>query len=695
MSEHDTLALLNMLGGRLPAGLTFELTGDNGLAEGHPLRGEIEAALTRATASLPYVRNEDVLWVTVAPTADALRRAIEDLRCWILPSYGWEATPPVVAEASGTGQMGALLLDQSPNGYFRWFSRRSDLDIVIARLAMMRTVILHAPARESQLRPTLETLRRQFALGLAIGDQDLALKAVDEIDQRQFDSAPNSLGMRIRLSATFGDDQAIVSNPLLDNLLSMRVPRRVAESVLRAHHTVFLAAFEAAGDLDSALDAYSRIADRLAGLAGTPEVGADPLIVSMASYQATVDEDAAQLNLLAARFPSNAVALALAEMLEAPPSTAEVGEVETPAFPGHLSISQEAAPGSDVTTDVGPEPAHASTQAPTIAQALDDWSQVPAALVAGDNERLNAFLTQVALDPDGCDPGMGDFMFEIFADDAILADPVRVLEANQVLTAVIDAYICEDRFPRRERLPLYQAVLDVWSSSRAQSTDPVDGQLLLTISDALLRLDGRLEVPVALAITRWWEARAVRSRLTWLGEALELLTDESSSQDHLMLWYEGANLIRLDSEALSFSDRHLWYRLGCRLGLEVGATDEALGGPLPALGTDSDPLRRCSFTKIAIVSLHERAAREAAAQIEARTRANVIVVTDHAAGEGTASAATADVILFVWGATKHAVYRAFDKVRDRLEYVQGTGSASIVRALERRAQAWDNIVPAT
>ncbi|MDF0541191.1 hypothetical protein PX699_02450 [Sphingobium sp. H39-3-25] len=686
MSEHDPLALLNMLGARLPAGLAFELTGDNRLAEAHPLRGEIEAALTRATASLPYVRNEDVLWVTVAPTADALRRAIEDLRCWILPSYGWEARPAVVVDASGAGQMGALLLEQSPNGYFRWFSRRSDLDAVIARLAMMRTVIVRAPARESQLRPTLETLRRQFALSLAIGDRDLALAAVDEIDQRQLDSAPNSLGMRIRLAATFGDDEAIVSNPLLDNLLSMRAPRRVVESVLRAHHTVFLAAFEAKGDLDGALDAYGGIADRLAGLAGTPEVGADPMIVSMASYQAAVDEDAPRLDLLAARFPDNAVAVTLAEMLRAVPSTEGAPEGETFEVPEQPSVSEEAEPEGEAEADIGPGPQPVSTPAPVTRLAIDDWSQVPAALIAGDSERLKVFLAQVVLDPDGCDPAAGDFMFEIFADDAILADPARALEADQVLTTVIDAYICEDRFPRRERLPLYRTVLDVWSSSRAQSTDPVDGQLLLTISDALLRLDGKLEAPVALAIARWWEARAVRSRLAWLGESLELLTDESSSQDHLVLWYEGANLIRLDSEALSFADRHLWHRLGRRLGLDAAATDEALGGPLPGLGIDSDPLHGCSFTKIAIVSLHERAAREAAAQIEARTQANVIVVTDHAAGEGTASAATADVILFVWGATKHAVYRAFDKVRDRLEYVQGTGSASIVRALERRAK---------
>jgi hypothetical protein len=40
----------------------------------------------------------------------------------------------------------------------------------------------------------------------------------------------------------------------------------------------------------------------------------------------------------------------------------------------------------------------------------------------------------------------------------------------------------------------------------------------------------------------------------------------------------------------------------------------------------------------------------------------------------------------VWAATKHAVYRAFDDVRDRIEYVQGTGASSIVLALERWIQ---------
>jgi hypothetical protein len=43
-------------------------------------------------------------------------------------------------------------------------------------------------------------------------------------------------------------------------------------------------------------------------------------------------------------------------------------------------------------------------------------------------------------------------------------------------------------------------------------------------------------------------------------------------------------------------------------------------------------------------------------------------------------------VLIVWSAITHAVFRAFDGVdRERIEYVQGTGAASIVLALERWA----------
>jgi hypothetical protein len=669
--------LLNLLGERLPGDLAFQFSADTSIIAGHRLQGEINAMLAGEVASLPYKRTNDVLWVTVAPHSDGLRQAIEDLRCWLLPSYGWEANPAVVTTAAGRGELGSLLLQQSPHGYFRWFSRSSELDRVVDRLAVMRDVISRAPKRETRLRPTLETLRRQFALGLATWDRDLALDAVDAIDQRQLDTAPNSLSMRIRLAAAFGDDLGIVTNPRLDDLLSTRVSARVVQAVLRAHHSVFIAEPETRGDFEGALAAYAGIADRLAGLAASLLEGSDPQIVAMAAYDAAYEDDAAGLRTLAARFPDSAVAAALSSRFREPVA-AEVALESSPTIVVEEPVSNLAEGDAPTATKPGEQ------------AGPESWEDVPTTLAAGSRKALQVFLEQVALDPDRFEPRSADFVVEIFTDVEVTADPVRSADAEQILTALIDAYVSEERFPRRERLGLYQAILEIWTSTRAQSSDPIDGHLLLTLADAMLRLDGKLEGVVATAITDWWRARPVRSNLPWLGEALELLTDHSRSQDALTLWYDGVQLVRDDPEALSISDQYLFRRLGRRLGLEEDAVDTALGGHLTADEVSSDPLSACVFEKIAIVSLAERSAREAAKEIQSRTSANVIVVTDYAAGEGTASAATADVILFVWGATKHAVYRAFDKVRDRLEYVQGTGSASIVRALERRAGLQSN-----
>lgn len=677
MSGGEMIDLLDMFGTRLPGAFGFSLGGGSAVAPSHPLYGEIMAALDGRPASLPYPRDQDVLWVTFAPTAEGLRRTIEDLRCWVLPSFGWEARPAVVSGAAGSGQMGALLLAHSPPGYFRWQSRRDETEGVVARLALMRSVIEQAPPRPSQLRPTLEMLRRQFTLALATSDQPLANAAIDEIDQRQLDTAVNTLAMRVRLAAAVGDDHAIVEHPQLDDLLTTRLPRRIVEGVLIAHYNLCLAPLEQAGDISGSLSAYPRLADRLAGLAHMPQEGAEAALVRMAAYDAAAADDAAKLRTLARRFGSDPVVMALAAHVSLSEGRESAGSaLAVPA--GYFDESAEISDAAQVVEEAHPPE--------MVLQTLESWADVPSVVAASALDRMSVLLQRAALDPDAFDPGHGDFIIELFTDDAITQDVGKLAAAERVLTAVIDSYVCEERFPRRERLTLYEAILDVWSSIRAESNDPVDGQLHLTMAEALIRLDGKLEPAVAIAIARWWEARPVRSRLAWLGEALELLTDQSTSQQYLALWYDGARLIEADHEGLSLADRYLWNRLGRRLGLDGGTVDEKLGGSWHNLEAGGDPLDGCAYKKVAIVSLHERPAREAAVQIEMRTGASVIVVTDHAAGEGTASAATADVILFVWGATKHAVYRAFDKVRDRLEYVQGTGSASIVRALERRAR---------
>lgn len=693
MSGSDMITLLDLFGARLPGSLAFALARQGQVADEHPLAGEIAAILEGRAASLPYVFNQEVLWVTLAPSPDALRRIIEDLRCWILTSFGWEAVPSIVSESADAGKMGPLLLQHSPQGYFRWYSRPADIDAVIARLATMRRVIEQAPARQTQLRPTLEMLRRQFTLGLATGDRNFAQEAIEEIDRRQLDTASNTLSMRVRLAAAFGDNLAIVEHPQLDDLLSLRVPRRVVECVLIAHHVVYIADAEAAGDIGAAREAYLPLYDRLAGLTGPISGDADPPLARMAAYEAALGNDDDRLRALASLFADDAIITALIVQPSDPASKSlpaiaasadQIVDVPDTAGPVDADGAETLKPALDPEIATDSDDAEASLVVP---ESRPDWAIVPSLIAVGAHARLATLLENASLAPDACDPGDGDFVFELYTDSDVAADPRKQADADRVLTTVIDAYICENRFPRRERLPLYQAVLDIWTSNRSHSTDPIDGQLVLTVADAMLRLDGSLETTVASIIIRWWESRPVRSRLSWLCEALEMLTLQSASQDYLALWYDAASLIKADSEGLTPSERDLWLRLGRRLGLDAASVDASLGGPWAVREEESDPLLSSGFKKIAIISLHERSAREAAAQIEKRTNANIIVVTDSAAGEGTNSAATADVILFVWGATKHAVYRAFDKVRERIEYVQGTGSASIVRALERRIQS--------
>jgi hypothetical protein len=104
------------------------------------------------------------------------------------------------------------------------------------------------------------------------------------------------------------------------------------------------------------------------------------------------------------------------------------------------------------------------------------------------------------------------------------------------------------------------------------------------------------------------------------------------------------------------------------------------------LDQQSDALANMPWQKIAIVSLQESAAREAARELQSRTNAEVIVVTSLVQDGLTKTAKAADVILLVWAACSHAVYRAFDDCRSRVVYVQGTGTNSIVAAAEQRAE---------
>ena len=139
-------------------------------------------------------------------------------------------------------------------------------------------------------------------------------------------------------------------------------------------------------------------------------------------------------------------------------------------------------------------------------------------------------------------------------------------------------------------------------------------------------------------------------------------------------------------EKLTLSEKDLWRSVGYRLGMDEATVFEYL--PQDQDDEAQDILGGLGLKRIAIICTRERQARTACKDIVRRSGAEVVLVASTKAGPETEKALKADVVLFVWMASTHAVFRAFDGFdRSRLCYVQGTGAMSIVRALERWAQS--------
>jgi hypothetical protein len=241
-------------------------------------------------------------------------------------------------------------------------------------------------------------------------------------------------------------------------------------------------------------------------------------------------------------------------------------------------------------------------------------------------------------------------------------------------------YVREIGFPRVVLAPVYENFFRLWATVRKGSSFPPDGQILLELASAVLSQGPESEREIVQLIEEWWQKRPVAALLPFVYEALEFLLAESSDRAICeKLWVAAVTLLRHGS---TLSELRAWRRIGKSVGWE-SALDDYLPLP-PDAETQADPLRVAQLRKIAIVSLRERQARAAAETIAMRTGAIVVLVNETHKGPLTASALNADVVLLVWAATTHAVFYGLkDLPKERLSYVAGIGSQSIVYALER------------
>jgi hypothetical protein len=697
----------------------------------HPLRGELEAFWEGEEASLPYFlrRQSLVRWVTLASGSTALQRMVEMLRAWVLPSFAWEhETEPFIASGAGDGELSEMLLTLSPAGYFRWMSRLSAAAQVAQTLRQMRAVTAKRPNHVHVQVPSLLELRQQFNVALLAGDREAAERALQSIDHHQLDSATNTKFMRVRLLDAFKDYGTIVQDPEVEGLVQVRMPHAVRTALARAFHAECLAAVEQTGNVRAAADAYvSWVHPMLGGLLALCHAGDGLAVERSAAYRAwhTRDVEAAE-ELLSADDPF--VRPLLESIRQETPTAHGDGASLLARFETALARDDRralqalgqrmlehfgaGAPIAGAVTDVGtvlrgtlelqpnPELRDALLEsesvaglapAPTATTLPQSWRELLAAVSAHRWAAARRFVSLDAVDRPPIDSITADELSavvttleELLTGQVFEHDVEAKAFAAECLPAFVEDFVKESQFPRRAFETLYLHLLRLWGTSYKQSLYAPDGQVLIALAEGLLQYTADAQAEVAELLRHWWEARRVSARLPFLLEAIELLVERTSEVGTAQgLWIEAVQLLK-QQEGMSHAERRLWRLLGLRIGFDEATIGEALGPVLPN-DTTPDPLTRLPIKKVAIVSLHARSAEVAGTEIHERTGAEVIVVTDKVAGSATSSALKADVVLLVWSAVKHAVYRAFDTARERMVYVQGTGAASILLALDRWA----------
>lgn len=725
------LELLSRLSKSWPKALQLSFETDKTpKISGHPLAGELAALSNGGRVSLPFFKGNKIAWFTLADDAAQLRASIEDLRAWILPSFGWEdETQPLVTPGETTGDLGPLIHSLSPAGYFRWWATQQSFNLIAKKLLAIRKLEEAQPTDTYRYLPSLYELRQQFEVALLTGAREPAQDAITSIDHNQLDTAANVRFMQIRLWDQFREHAQIAADPQIAEIVQLRMPHAIRLALVRAFHAHFLASHEDEGDIQGAAQSYSsNVHDLLAGVldACRPSDGVEPL--RCIAYKAWLLSDAGLVTRLLAESDDELVKQLLTP-LQAPTGTPpqiedrfmdslrqgdwrtlqevgqqllEPGAVELKVLTSDYLVSTlryslnlhanpilaEQLEEVSAQRSTSPETAQ---HAETTTIAAQTWTEFVARLKINDWDGAGDFLSLEER------PSLGGLRINEISEvleslEEMFTDPQ--IDQNQTgrqimlasLPVIIKDFLTDPEFPRSSFTGVYRQLFQLWAQHRRGGASQQDANLLLALGEAVLQLDSSSEKEVAEGIRGWWEARRVRAMLPFLLSGLDLLTELTSDRTLCeALWIDGAEFIRIDPQALTPGERVLWRNVGSRIGLDTATIDEFLGIRAEDEAELVDILSQVKLKKIAIVSLREEPARIAADIIHQRTGGQVLVVTETHAGSATANAKTADVILFVWASTTHAVYRAFDNVREKLAYVEGKGAVSIVLTLERWA----------
>ena len=662
---------------KLVAELALSWPADLATALGSPSTREatavaalIERARRGYPSSLPYLLRDKgrVLWVSVDGSARRLVDYAEDLRSWVLLGYGVAGDVEFVQGVEG-GRLAKFVQAVSPNGYLRWGSATSTLPTVLGVLSQMHAFMERMPDANSESIPSIHVLRFRFVSALRCGEWDVAASVIDEIDRWGLEQAHKTMQMRLRLLGESGDYLNLMDTVERHHLWSLAHPSQVAEAILEAFLQVVVEPLEATLPPSEVCNQlrpwYQKVVQVL------PKVEPHSELIRLFAYVACLDHDGPSAQVLLphlsdslAQFVRETCGLAAQEEYVAPSPNGPAAN-ETPL----------------------PEPARRSTPSAATAYWVDLQRLVRHGSTAALDQHLSELDARVLKQADFLDQ-VPDVLLELISDPEVDSRPAARNALQEVLTCLVDVSIGAPGFPSSTHLNLYLSLAESLVYLRGPSASDEDAYLLHGLLAAIANLSGPATHQCVELLRSWWKERPVLPRVGWLLAVLESLAplhpDPGSMLD---LWAEAVALATRKSLVLTLSQCRTWQRVGTLLELDADTVSGELAKFRPVdQATESDPLAAVKWQTIAIVSLQESAAREAAKDLHARTGADVVVVSSLVQGRLTKAAEEADVILLVWAACSHAVYRAFDEHRDRLAYVQGTGASSILSAAERMAE---------
>ena len=685
----------------------------------HPLAGELKALMNGESASLPFFRTEDALWVTTAADAENLEIAIEDLRAWILPTIGWEdEKSSIVLPAEAPAAIRNLISVVSPAGYFRWWTNKNKIGQTIEKLRSMRQLAERRPSHTYLHVPSLFELRQQYQVALLVKDKIAAQEALDSINYNQLDTAANTGFMQIRLWSEFREFEKVVDHPQLSELINLRMPHNIRLDFVRAFHTEFLGEFEERNDFARAKQSYQKnVEPLLDGLLNLCRPTDSTTVRRTLGYKALSHQDAALAGELfeytSDDFLQNLLrpftvktaddGLSFAEKFHAAHqrfdwrAVQEIGEkilfesdIQEPPLPidyliGILRLSLSFRANPELQEKLSADIMQTPTDIP------QNWLQFADSIREKKWEGASVFLSldnRSPLENTGIATAANflETLEELFTDPEMKNDAVGTEILHSALPAIIREFLTTPDFPNKSLTSIYRQLMELWAIYKTGSSHPTDANLLLTLAESVLQNDMDSQQLILDTLWNWWEARKVRALLPFLLSSLEILSENLTNLDECKnLWIDGADFVRLNPETVSPTERYLWRKIGKNLGIDKEIIEEFLSAEVIIEEEENDILSNLQADKIAIVSLQIESAQTAADLISQRFSGETIVVSETHNNSAVENAKNADVILFVWASNTHAVYRAFDNVREKLFYVQGKGASSIVISLERWA----------